>query len=61
MIGWNPSWARGQHGHADERVQLGPHSDDERLLRRFVLFAIMVVRDGVPPDAAHRAFLALDE
>jgi hypothetical protein len=21
----------------------------------------MVVRDGVPPDAVHRAFLALDE
>ena len=85
MIGWNPSWARGQHGRADEWVRPGPHPDkdgwsrafamsdgakcmawrkypaDERLLRLFVMFAIMVVRDGVPPDAVHRAFLAIDE
>src|SRR4051794_6540669 len=36
-------------------------TDDERLLRLFVLFAIMTARDGVPPAEAHRAFLEIDE
>jgi hypothetical protein len=37
------------------------YSDDERLLRLFVLFTTLVVRDGVPADEVHRAFLAIDE
>jgi hypothetical protein len=37
------------------------HSDDERLLRLFVMFAILVIRDRVPAETVHRAFLAVDE
>ena len=36
-------------------------SDDERLLRLFVMFAIMITRDGVPPAEVHKAFLEIDE
>ena len=36
-------------------------SDDERLLRLFIMFAIMTTRDGVPPAEAHKAFLEIDE
>src|SRR4051812_16579316 len=36
-------------------------SADERLLRLFVLFAILTVRDGIPHAEVHRAFLAVDE
>ena len=36
-------------------------SADERLLRLFVMFTIMTIRDGIPPAEVHRAFLGIDE
>jgi hypothetical protein len=32
-----------------------------QLLAMFILFNTVVVRDGIDPQAAHRAFLAIDE
>ena len=37
------------------------YSDDERLLRLFVMFAILTVREGLPAETVHKAFLAIDE
>lgn len=34
---------------------------DQRLAQLFIMFHALVVRDGIPPDAAHRAFLVIDE
>jgi hypothetical protein len=36
-------------------------SADERLLRLFVMFTILTIRDQVPAEEVHRAFLAIDE
>ena len=34
---------------------------DARIARLFIDFQTLVVRDGIDPQAAHRAFLAIDE
>ena len=36
-------------------------SDEERIARLFIEFQTLVVRDGIDVQAAHRAFLAIDE
>lgn len=36
-------------------------SEDARIARLFIDFQTLVVRDGIDPQAAHRAFLAIDE
>jgi hypothetical protein len=45
-------------GDSDNRL---PTSAAERDRMVFITFATLVVRDGVPPAAAHAAFLGLDE
>ncbi|GJE59042.1 hypothetical protein [Methylobacterium trifolii] len=35
--------------------------DEARIARLFIDFQTLVVRDGIDPEAAHRAFLAIDE
>ena len=35
--------------------------EDTRIARLFIDFQTMVVRDGIDPQAAHRAFLQIDE
>lgn len=53
---WMPAakaWNIGGHPRAK--------NDDVQLLSMFVLFNTIVVRDGVAPDKAHKAFLAIDE
>ena len=36
-------------------------SEEARIARLFIDFQTLVVRDGIDPQAAHRAFLAIDE
>ena len=36
-------------------------SDEARIARLFIDFQTLVVRDGIAPQAVHRAFLAIDE
>lgn len=36
-------------------------SEDGRVARLFITFQTLVVRDGIDPQVAHRAFLAIDE
>ncbi|MCJ2073526.1 hypothetical protein MKK75_32865 [Methylobacterium sp. J-030] len=36
-------------------------SDEARIARLFIDFQTLVVRDGIDPQTAHRAFLAIDE
>lgn len=36
-------------------------SEEERITRLFIEFQTLVVRDGIDVQAAHRAFLAIDE
>ncbi|SDA14862.1 hypothetical protein SAMN02799622_01221 [Methylobacterium sp. UNC378MF] len=36
-------------------------SEEARISRLFIDFQTLVVRDGIDPQAAHRAFLAIDE
>lgn len=36
-------------------------SEEERIARLFIEFQTLVVRDGIDVQAAHRAFLAIDE
>ncbi|WP_342106099.1 hypothetical protein [Methylobacterium sp. SI9] len=36
-------------------------SDEARIARLFIDFQTLVVRDGIDPQVAHRAFLAIDE
>lgn len=36
-------------------------SEEARIARLFIEFQTLVVRDGIDPQAAHRAFLAIDE
>ncbi|WP_336487557.1 hypothetical protein [Methylobacterium nigriterrae] len=35
--------------------------EEQRIARLFIDFNTLVVRDGIDPQAAHRAFLAIDE
>jgi hypothetical protein len=37
------------------------YSSEERLTRMFALFRIMVIRDGIDPYVADRAFMTVDE
>ena len=36
-------------------------SEEARIARLFIDFQTLVVRDGIDPQVAHRAFLAIDE
>ena len=36
-------------------------SEQERLVRLFIAFHDIVVRDGIDPQAAHQAFMSIDE
>ncbi|MCJ2142971.1 hypothetical protein [Methylobacterium sp. E-066] len=36
-------------------------SEESRIARLFIDFQTIVVRDGIDPQTAHRAFLAIDE
>lgn len=36
-------------------------AEEARIARLFIDFQTLVVRDGIDPQAAHRAFLAIDE
>ena len=36
-------------------------SEDARIARLFIDFQTLVVRDGIDPQVAHRAFLTIDE
>jgi hypothetical protein len=40
---------------------LAAMSDEARIARLFIDFQTLVVRDGIDPQVAHRAFLAIDE
>jgi hypothetical protein len=52
------SWFGVLAGDSDNRL---PTSVAERDRMVFISFATLVVRDGIPPAAAHAAFLAIDE
>ena len=40
---------------------LGALTEEARIARLFIDFQTLVVRDGIDPQDAHRAFLAIDE
>jgi len=55
---WTMDYAyTGGAAHAERRSMLG----DQQVARTFIEFNTLVVRDGIPVEAAHRAFLAIDE
>jgi hypothetical protein len=57
-IGWSDSYPM-TDGACEARIHAMP--PDQQVAQVFILFHALVVRDGIPPDAAHRAFLAIDE
>jgi hypothetical protein len=56
--GWSDSYPM-TDGACEARIHT--MTPDQRVAQVFVMFHALVVRDGIPPDAAHRAFLAIDE
>jgi hypothetical protein len=52
---WMPATALGAYGRGARAPR------DRQLLAMFILFNTLVVRDGVDPQAAHRAFLKIDD
>jgi endonuclease YncB( thermonuclease family) len=76
MIAWNPNTDEVDVGPWPDRsgwsrryrrtvgacfTELRDMSGEERERRLFIDFNTLVVRDGVPPAAAHKAFLKIDE
>jgi hypothetical protein len=53
---WLPAKCLGAMGEVDTKK-----SREKQLLAVFILFNTLVVRDGIEPGRAHRAFLAIDE
>lgn len=61
LSGWRRTYGD-RWMHANSWGGVGQHTGgDNELLAMFVLFNTIVVRDGVDPQAAHNAFLAIDE
>lgn len=57
-LGWSRSYQVVDGACAEDWHEA---SEEVRLVRMFVIFNTVVVRDGVPPLVAHKAFLGIEE
>jgi hypothetical protein len=53
---WGPAW-----GDKPGGAKGTPDAEAKRLATLFINFHTLTVRDGIPVEMAHRAFLAIDE